>query len=84
MRLSESIKRNQVKQARYRRAEKTLRQIRLRLFDYEDISQEKYTKAQRVMETCKRILAPLWDCQRRSAQARKLESTPSAFEPGIR
>ena len=80
MTMAEAIRRNQVRTARYKRAELTLRHVRQRVFDYEDAG--KYNKAKRVMDTCCRILAPLYEQQRRNAQARKIERTPSAFEPG--
>ena len=81
--MHESIRRNRIRTARYRRAEWVLRQVRLRIFDYEDMGKEKEAKAHRVMDTCQRILAPLWRQQRANAQARLLERTPSAFEPGL-
>lgn len=80
MNLQQAIARNRMRQARFARAEKVLRQVRQRIFDYEDAGQ--LDKASKVMATCQRILAPLWDQKRRNAQARKLERTPSAFEPG--
>jgi hypothetical protein len=58
-----AIRRNQVRNARYNRAEKVLRSIRLKIFDYEDTG--KYDKAQKVMDTCKRILAPKWKARQR-------------------
>jgi hypothetical protein len=84
MTLKEAIERNRVKQARYRRAERILRAVRQRIFDYEDEGPVKYSKAQQVMSTCRRILAPLWDAQRRTKEAAQLEKTPSMFEPGLR
>lgn len=80
MSMQQSINRNRIRQARYRRAEKVLRQIRQRIFDYEDAG--KLAKAQRVIATCQRILSPLWEAERRTREAIKLERTPSAFEPG--
>lgn len=78
MRLENAIKRNRIKQARYRRAERTLHLVRLRIFDYEEMG--KGDKAAKVIATCQRILAPLWRCQRQAAQDRKLQNTPSYFE----
>lgn len=66
--------------ARYKRAEQVLRQVRLRVFDYEDAG--KQDKAAKVIRTCQRILGPLWRAQRAAAQDRRLQRTPSAFEPG--
>lgn len=80
MLLAEAIKRNRIKQARYRRAEKVLRAVRQRVFDYED--QGKYDKARKVMETCHRILAPLRRLERSKMLDRKLQNSPTAFEPG--
>ena len=82
MMMQEAIRRNRVRTARYKRAERTLRQVRLRIFDYEDLGPATYAKAKKVMGTCQHILGPLWRQQRANAQARKLERTPSAFEPG--
>ena len=82
MRLQDAIARNRRRQARFRRAEKVLRSIRLRIFDYEDAGPATYAKAQKVMATCQRILAPLWRARRAAAENRKLQRTPSAFEPG--
>jgi len=78
MRLENAIKRNRIKQARYRRAERTLRLVRQRIFDYEDMG--KGEKASKVIATCKRILTPLWRCQRKIVEDRKLQNTPSYFE----
>ena len=80
--LEDAIKRNRIRTARYRRAEKVLRYCRLHIFDFEDESTEKYEKARRVMDTCQRILAPYYRQQRANAEDRKLQRTPSAFEPG--
>jgi len=71
MLLSERIELNRKRQARYKRAEKILRQIRLRIFDYEDESPEKLTKAQRIMDRCKEILAPLWKAQQDAQRRRR-------------
>lgn len=84
MTLNESIASNRFRQHRYKRAERVLRQVRLRIFDYEDEGPEKYAKARRVMARCQETLAPLWRSQRAAAEDRKLQLTPSAFEPGCR
>ena len=81
--LKDAIERNRRRTARYLRAERVLRQVRLHIFDYEDEGPEQYEKARKVMATCQRILAPLWRQQRQNAQNRKLQRTPSAFEPGL-
>jgi hypothetical protein len=84
MSLATAIAVNRFKQHKYHRAERVLRQIRLRIFDYEDEGPEKYAKAKRVMARCQKTLAPLWRAQRAAADDRKLQRTPSAFEPGCR
>ncbi len=58
MSLQAAIEANRRRQARYRRAEQVLRSVRRQIFDFED--QGRLEKAQRVIATCKRILAPLW------------------------
>jgi hypothetical protein len=82
MTLQQAIVRNRIRQARFKRAERTLRRIRQRIFDYEDAGPTMYQKAVKVMATCQRILAPLWDQQRRNAQADRLHQNPSLYEPG--
>lgn len=82
MLMKDAIAAKQRKDARYKRAERVLRQVRLRIFDYGDESEAKEAKAHKVIATCQRILAPLWRAQRAAAQDRKLQQTPSAFEPG--
>lgn len=72
MMLQDAIKRNRIRQVRYKRAEKVLRTIRQRVFDYEDMG--KLGKAHKVMDTCKRILAPLWELQHRNAENRRLQN----------
>ncbi len=76
--LKDAIARNRCRNARWKRAERVLRQVRLHIFDYEDMG--KLDKAQKVMETCNRILSPKWRAERAAAENRKLQSTPSAFE----
>jgi hypothetical protein len=84
MTLQAKIEENRRRHARYKKAERLLRKIRQRIFDYEDRGDEVYTKARRIMERCQVILAPLWRAERASAEDRKLQQTPSAFEPGCR
>jgi hypothetical protein len=57
--LAEAIDRNRAREARRNRAERVLRAVRLRVFDYQDAGLEE--KASKVMDTCKRILAPRWN-----------------------
>ena len=80
MTMEQAIKRNQTREARFKRAERTLRLVRQRIFDYEDQGSEAFVKACKVISTCKRILAPKWDARVRNNAARKLERTLSAFE----
>jgi len=82
MTLQEAIKRNQARQARFKKYERVLRRLRQRIFDYEDAG--KGEKADRILKRCQTILAPLWEAQRHAAEDRKLQQTPSAFEPGCR
>jgi hypothetical protein len=82
MNLQQAIARNRRRQARFRRAERVLRRIRQRIFDYEDESPSKLAKANKAMATCQRVLAPLWWAQRKAAEARKLHATPSVYEAG--
>lgn len=79
---AEASARDHVRRLRFRRAERVLRHIRQRIFDYE--SPEKAEKAKKVMATCHRILAPEWRAEQAAAEDRKLQRTPSAFEPGCR
>lgn len=65
--MQQAIERNRRKHARYRRAETVLNQVRRRIFDYEDEGPEEVAKAERVIKTCKRILAPLWRARRAAA-----------------
>jgi hypothetical protein len=85
--LAESVAYNRRRKARFDRAERVLWAMRLKIFDYEDADAldggRRAEKARRVMALCKAILAPLWDQQRRGRDARRLESTPSSFEPGL-
>lgn len=61
MSLAQAIARNRRREARRDRAERVLRQVRLRIFDYEDNGLGE--KAAKVMETCKRICKPRWDAR---------------------
>lgn len=82
MNIQEKIKHKQWKDARYRKAERVLRRIRQRIFDYEDAG--KLEKAHKVMGYLQVILAPYWEACRKAAEDRKLQQTPSAFEPGLK
>jgi len=66
--LDQAIARNRLKWERYRKADRILRAVRLKIFDYEDAG--KQDKAERLIARCKRLLTPLWDAQYRE-RARK-------------
>lgn len=68
--LKDKIPFNRIREARRDRAEKVLRQVRQRVFDYED--EGKGEKAQRVMATCKRIAMPRWEAQADARAASRL------------
>ena len=74
MNLAQKIEANRRKHARFRRAERVLRAVRQRIFDYEDESPIKYAKAQRVIQRCKRTLEPLWEARSRAAANKRLEN----------
>ena len=65
--LTEAIARNRAREARRNRAERVLRAVRARVFDYEDAG--KGDKAQRVILTCKRILEPRWEARNAARRA---------------
>ena len=81
MNLRQAIEADRRRHARYARAARVLRQVRLRIFEYDDAG--KLDKALRVIARCKRVLEPLWQAQKRAADAARLLRTPSVFEPGI-
>lgn len=56
--LQDAIKRNQKRQARFKKYEQVLRRLRQRVFDYEDAG--KGDKAARLIRKCKVILQPMW------------------------
>lgn len=62
MTLTNAIERNQRKMARFKRSQRILRAVRLRLFEYEDAG--KLGKANRIIERCQRILEPLWKAKK--------------------
>ncbi len=82
MNLQEKIKQNRKRELRFDLAERRLRWLRQRIFDFEDMGPAKYEQARRCMQRCKERAAPRWEARQRNNQARKLEQTPSAFEPG--
>ena len=69
MTTSERIALNQRKHLRWKRCERVLRSIRLKIFDYDDAG--KGDKASRVLAACQRHLAPLWQAQHHAAEERK-------------
>jgi hypothetical protein len=74
MTMLQAIERNRHRAKRYERAERVLRSIRQRIFDYEDRADGSFERAQRVMATCKRILTPLWETRARTAENRRLQN----------
>jgi hypothetical protein len=70
--LDKAIKRNRTKHARWARAERILRMVRQRVFDYEDAGPEMDAKAQKVIATCQRILAPKWKAEREAREASRM------------
>ena len=70
--LEQAIERNRIQQFRFRRAERILREVRLRIFDYED--EGKLEKAKRVIEKCKAILMPLWEAQNHDSSEKRLRN----------
>ena len=59
--LAEAIEKNRRRQYRFNKAERLLRAVRIRIFDYEDAG--KLEKAERIIEKCKTILKPLWEAR---------------------
>ena len=64
--LREAIRDNQ----RHFKYERMLRQIRLRIFEYEDAGN--LEKAQRVIEKCKASCGPRWEARQKRIQDRHL------------
>lgn len=72
MNLADAIKENARRQARFAKAERTLRAIRLRVFDYEDAG--KSEQAERIMEKLKERLKPLWEARAHASQQARLSN----------
>lgn len=79
--LKEKIADNRFRHERYGKAERLLRRLRVRIFDYEDAGNG--DKASRLMQRCQERLAPFHRARRAALEAARLERTPSAFEPGL-
>jgi len=62
-----AIRKNRIRESRRDKAERMLRKMRQRIFDYDDAGLG--DKAARVMARCKAILALLWNAR---AEARKV------------
>lgn len=74
--LQDAIKRNQQRQAKFKKYEGVLRRIRQRVFDYEDAG--KGEKAARIIRKCKVILQPFWQAHadaREHARGQRLLNT---------
>lgn len=65
---------------REKTAERLLRRIRQRIFDYDDMGIDMYRKAYRIMARCSERLVRSNLKRRAMAQDRKLQRTPSLFE----
>jgi len=77
-----SLKRAIAQDRRERNAERLLRKLRVRIFDYEDAGPETFAKAKRIMAACQGRLVEKNRKRRAAVADRKLQRTPSAFEPG--
>ena len=67
-----------------RKYERILRKLRQKIFDYYDISEQKGERASELIRRCQDRCAPQWAAQYAIRQDKKLQATPSSFEPGIR
>lgn len=76
--LDEAIARNRLRWARYRKADRILRSVRQRVFDYEDAG--KGDKAARLIARCKRLLTPLWDAQYRERARKRADKKMRTWE----
>lgn len=61
MSLSEAIEKNRKREARFDKAERMLRRLRLRVFDYED--NKRADQCGRLIDRCKERLKPRWEAQ---------------------
>lgn len=77
---ADAIDRNRKREARRNKAERTIRRIRQRIFDYEDIGPAMLAKAQRIMERCKVILRPRWQAEHHRQQKRATDRMMRSYE----
>ena len=70
------------RELREKQAERLLRRLRQRIFDYEDQSRALYEKASRIMAKCQDRLRDKNRRRRERIMDRMLQNTPSTFEPG--
>lgn len=66
--LAEKIKENRTREARRDKAERILRAVRVRIFDYEDEGREE--KARQIIARCKAILRPRWEARAANVKRR--------------
>jgi hypothetical protein len=76
--LVDAIAANRKREERRDKAERLLRRIRLRVFDYED--QGKYDKAARIMEKLKAILRPRWEAHAEARRKAKTDAMMRTWE----
>lgn len=69
--MPKSVKRALWENRRFCKYERTLRQIRLRIYEYED--QGKLEKAQRVIERIKVICGPTWESRAKRQENKSLD-----------
>ncbi len=72
MKMSESIALNRKRTIRFKKADRLLRRMRQRVFDYEDSGQSE--QADRIIKRCKRILMPLWEQRYRNNENRRTQN----------
>ena len=70
--MKNAIEKNRKRTARFRKAERILRLIRQRVFDYEDAGRGE--QADRIIARCKRILKPLWEQEYRNRMNRRTQN----------
>jgi hypothetical protein len=76
--LADAIRDNRKREARYDKAERLLRRIRQRVFDYED--QGKCDKAARIIQRLKAILAPRWEAHARAREKARQDRVMRTWE----
>lgn len=67
--MQRAVIRNQNRVARHKKAERLLRRLRQRIFDYDDEGPAKAQKATRLMERCKARCMPTWEAEAKTREA---------------